>query len=178
MVRSLLPRRQKRRRMGLRPIVWAAIAGATLEYFWDPDKGTRRRAIARDQFRATLRQTLVRSGKRARYLRGEAYGVAERTVHLHPPDNPEPDDNTLKDRVESILFRDWSVPKGDLNINVIHGIVELRGQVDHQEEVTELEEKVQSIAGVQGVHSYLHLPNTPAPNKARVLTLSQTVVTD
>jgi osmotically-inducible protein OsmY len=91
---------------------------------------------------------------------------------LHRPDNPEPDDATLRDRVESELFRDVTVPKGHININVARGIVELRGQVENGDQLEAIEAKVRGIEGVHTIHNYLHLPDTPAPNKARVLSIS------
>jgi hypothetical protein len=152
--------RTKRTRFPTRTIILSAMAGAVLEYLSDPDKGRRRRAVTRDQFWATVHHGLRLIGRQAHYVEGEAYGVVEETVHLHRPDNPNPDDATLRDRVESELFRDWTVPKGTI-----------RGQVERAEDMTEIEEKVRHIAGVQTIHNYLHLPDTPAPNKARVLSM-------
>jgi osmotically-inducible protein OsmY len=97
--------------------------------------------------------------------------VVEETVHLHPADNPDPNDATLKDRVESELFRDWTVPKGDISINVAESVVELRGQVEHPDDIDAIEHKVRQIEGVRVIHNYLHVPGTPAPNKARVLSV-------
>ena len=166
-----MSRTTRTRFSGRIPIV-AIMAGALLEYYWDPDKGQYRRAVTRDQFRATVRRGLRRLRRQARYLEGESYGVVEEIVHLHQPDNPSPDDATLKDRVESELFRDWTVPKGDINVNVAEAVVELRGQVEHSEDIEEIERKVRHIEGVRGIHNYLHTPGTPAPNKARVLSIT------
>ena len=41
-----------------------------------------------------------------------------------------PDDATLRDRVESELFRDPEVPKGQMNVDAAAGVVTLRGTVD------------------------------------------------
>jgi osmotically-inducible protein OsmY len=65
--------------------------------------------------------------------------------------------------VETELFRDPSIPKGDININVERGIVVLRGQVDTAGQREELIRKAKSIAGVLRVDSLLHLPDEPAP---------------
>jgi hypothetical protein len=148
------------------------MTGAILEYFWDPDRARRRRAVTRDQFRATIRRGLQLLGRQTRYLEGEAYGAVEETIHLHAPDNPNPDDVTLRDRVESELFRETTISKGDININVAGGIVELRGQVETTGDIAEIEDKVRHIEDVGVIHNYLHGPGAPAPNKARVLTLS------
>jgi osmotically-inducible protein OsmY len=90
-------------------------------------------------------------------------------LHLRRPDNPYPDDLTLRDRVTSELFGDPKVPKGDLNIDVVNRVVELRGQVANTEAIAAIIDKVRAIPHVEDVHSYLHLPGTPAPNKAKVL---------
>jgi hypothetical protein len=146
-------------------------AGALLQYFADPRTGRRRRHVARDRLVATCRRTIWRSARYLRFLSGQFHGVAQRVRHLEAPDNPNPDDNTLRDQVQSQLFRDWSVPKGSININVAEGVVELRGQVAHPDDIHVIEEKVRRIPGVQAIHNYLHPPHTPAPNKARVLTI-------
>jgi hypothetical protein len=48
----------------------------------------------------------------------------------------------------------------------------MRGQVERSDEIDAIEEKVCGTEGVHTIHNYLHLPNTPAPNKARVLSVS------
>jgi osmotically-inducible protein OsmY len=172
MTRSTTSGKRRMSRFDTRPLVLGALAGAVLEYLWDPESGRGRRAVLRDQFRAAARHGSRRLSGRARYFKGSAHGVVEETVHLHYPDNPDPDDATLRDRVESELFRDLAVPKGHININVAKGVVELRGQVERNEDIAAIEAKVRFIEGVHTIHNYLHLANTPAPNKARVLSVS------
>ena len=159
-------------RFDTRRLILGALAGAVLEFFWDPDKGRGRRAVARDQFRGEFRHALRRLSGQMRYVKGSTRGLVEETVHVHRPDNPNPDDATLRDRVESELFRDLTIPKGHININVALGTVELRGQVEDADDIDAIERKVQAIEGVYAIHNYLHLPNIPAPNKVRVLTVS------
>jgi hypothetical protein len=172
MQRSVRQPRSQPARFDTRPIILAAMVGALLEYVWDPQKGRSRRAVTRDQFWAAVHQARRRLGRFARFAEGEAFGVVEEAVIVHKPDNPNPDDATLRDRVESELFRDWTVPKGDININVAEGVVELRGQVERPEDIDEIEAKVRHVEGARVIHNYLHLPGTPAPNKARVLSIS------
>lgn len=145
--------------------------GFGLAYFLDPDRGARRRNIARDRLMAMLRRLGSRSQKLARFAEGHAYGVVQETVP-HRRDNPNPDDLTLRDRVESEVFRDPNIPKGDINIDVVEGIVELRGELKQPEDINNLVKTVQKVRDVKSVHSYLHLPGTPAPNKAEVLQVS------
>ncbi|HEX8916945.1 MAG TPA: BON domain-containing protein [Chloroflexota bacterium] len=172
MTRSTGRGKQQRHRIDLRTLILGAMIGASLEYLGDPDKGRRRRAVTWDQLRATARHGLRHLSSEARYIKGFARGAVKESVLLYEPDNPDPDDSTLRDRVESELFRHHSIPKGHLNINVARGIVELRGQVEHPSEIDAIEEKVQNIEGVHTIHNYLHVPNMPAPNKARVLSIS------
>ncbi len=97
----------------------------------------------------------------------ETYGVSHRIVHLVPRPTEVADDDTLRQRVESQLFRDRHVPKGDLNISAEHGMVILRGQLDSPLEIAQLEERVRRMPGVRGVQNLLHPHRTPAPNKQR-----------
>ncbi len=68
---------------------------------------------------------------------------------------------TLAHKIESILFRDRDVPKGQININAEEGVVFLRGQVDRPELVGELEARVRAVKGVRAVENLLHLPPSP-----------------
>lgn len=97
----------------------------------------------------------------------ETVGVSHRIVHLVPKPSEMTDDETLRQRVESQLFRDRHVPKGDLNINAEHGMIILRGQLDSPIEIQQLEERVRHMPGVRGVQNLLHPRGTPAPNKQR-----------
>jgi BON domain len=76
------------------------------------------------------------------------------------------DDVTIARKVETELFRDRDVPKGDIDVNVADGVVFLRGQVKHPDDVKRLEAQAQAIPEVKGVENLLHLPKTPAPTRA------------
>jgi osmotically-inducible protein OsmY len=64
--------------------------------------------------------------------------------------------------VETILFRDADVPKGQINVNVQDGVVQLRGEVPRPEMIEDLVGKARSVQGVRDVENLLHLPGTPA----------------
>jgi hypothetical protein len=74
-----------------------------------------------------------------------------------------PDDGTLVDRVESQLFRDDDVPKGDINVDAADGVVTLRGEVDAAM-IEEIAVRAAAVEGVTRVETLLHPPGTPAPH--------------
>lgn len=149
----------------MKKFLFALFSGAGLAFYLDPSRGAYRRNVTRDRLLSTFRHLAGRSEKMARFAGGQAFGLVQETVHLRPKDNPNPDDNTLRDRVESELFRDPKIPKGHINLSVVEGVVELRGELQSQDEIDGLIQQVKKIDGVRSVTSYLHLPGTPAPNK-------------
>jgi osmotically-inducible protein OsmY len=56
------------------------------------------------------------------------------------------------------------VPKGKINVSVVDGVVELRGEADTPDMVDELVKKARKVQGVRDVENLLHLP-TPASAK-------------
>jgi hypothetical protein len=76
---------------------------------------------------------------------------------------PEIDDITLVRKVESELFRDRTVPKGQISINADRGIVVLRGQIDDPDKMRQIENAVRKITGVREVENLLHRPGAPPP---------------
>ena len=101
--------------------------------------------------RARLRDRLLGLAGRARRLGGGTSGTAV------------VDDQTLKAKVESEVFRDVDAPKGDVNVNVELGVVYLRGQLEDDGLIRELEDRVRSVQGVGRVENLLHTPGTEAP---------------
>ena len=70
----------------------------------------------------------------------------------------EYDDVTLARKVESELFRSDDAPKDKVSVNAQHGTVELRGEVERQDEIDALGEAAAKVAGVEDVHNLLHTP--------------------
>jgi osmotically-inducible protein OsmY len=105
---------------------------------------------------------LTRAG---RGVVGFALGQAKAIANRNPQPKPGMDDNTLKSKVETELFRDESIPKGQINVDVVDGVVELRGEVKRPEVMSELESKALAIPEVREVSNLLHLPKTPPPAK-------------
>jgi hypothetical protein len=144
-----------------------SMASVLLTMVWDPRQGRRRRAMLRDQGLARIRR--LGRAMTATWRRGaaDAYGMSHRMVHLVPRETDVTDDETLRQRVESQLFRDRHIPKGEVNISAEHGTIILRGALDSPSDISRLEDRVRHIAGVRAVQNLLHPHGTPAPNKER-----------
>jgi len=141
----------------------AAMGGAALAYFLDPQSGRRRRHQTRDQLLSLARQGTKRARKLVHHASADAAGTARRAAHaLRRPEDVELDDATLVDKVESIVFRKHDVPKGQININAENGVVFLRGQVEDPGLVETLETRVRKVRGVKDVENLLHTSEPPA----------------
>jgi hypothetical protein len=68
--------------------------------------------------------------------------------------------------VETEIFRGRGAPKATVNVNVVDGVVWLRGEVKRPEQVRRLEQNARSVPEVRGVENLLHLVKTPAPTRA------------
>jgi osmotically-inducible protein OsmY len=146
--------------MPSRPIPFflaAAVGGAAMAYFLDPQNGRRRRHVTRDRALSLARHSARRGRKLVHHISSDAQGYVER-LRRAGHSREELDDATLVDKVESIVFRDRDVPKGQININAENGVVVLRGQVDQPELVSALEARVRKVRGVRGVKNLLHTP--------------------
>jgi osmotically-inducible protein OsmY len=129
--------------------------GAALSYFFDPENGRRRRKIAADRLGSLVR----RHGKRA--IKGtvaQSHALKQRATHLREEQKPQPDDVTLARKVESEIFRDADVPKGQINVNAENGKIVLRGEVDSPELIEDLVTKARKVQGVEEVESLLDTP--------------------
>ena len=149
----------------LRTLRFAAL-GAALVYFFDPQNGRRRRAQAKDRIPAFFRGKARHAERLGRTAQAQAYGVTQKVKHRKEEDKPQPDDVTLARKVETEIFRDAEVPKGQINVNAENGVVVLRGEVEEPELIRDLEQKTRNVQGVQEGENLLHTPGTPAPAKS------------
>jgi osmotically-inducible protein OsmY len=117
-----------------------AALGAALAYFFDPQNG-----------RARRKETIKRIVQLSQRQRGRLTARAQ------------PDDVTLARQVESEIFGDADVPKGQINVNAEEGKVVLRGEVESAEMIEELVSKARKVQGVQEVENLLHTPGQAAP---------------
>ena len=67
-------------------------------------------------------------------------------------------DQAVTGRVETTLFRDNSLPQGQININTVDGVVYVRGTVSSKEQIDEIERRVKGVEGVDAVINLLRLP--------------------
>ena len=139
-----------------------ALVGAALAYLFDPQGGRRRRAVLRDRTAAVVRRSGRRTVGAGRAVAAEAYGVSQKVQHLRE-EPKDYDDATLAQKVQSEIFRDPDVPKGQINVNAEDGVVVLRGEVERPELMEELVARTRKVQGVRDVQNLLHLPGTPAP---------------
>jgi osmotically-inducible protein OsmY len=141
---------------------FGAALGALLAYFLDPQNGTRRRHMAVDRTAAFIRSRARESARAGRGVAADAYGVSQKLQHRdeQPKDY---DDATLADKVRTEIFRPEDAPKGDVNVNVQDGVVQLRGEVQQSELIDDLVDRARSVQGVRDVENLMHLPGTPAP---------------
>ena len=138
-----------------RTLSLAAIVAAAM-YFFDRENGKRRRHMAADRTAGFFRRKariLDRGRKRAV---SAGYGAVQKAKHRSEEDKPQPNDATLKAKVESEVFRDVRVPKGQVDVNAENGVVYLRGEVDSPDMVAELEEATRQVHGVRAVENQLH----------------------
>jgi osmotically-inducible protein OsmY len=149
----------------MRKLIGLIGLGAALTYFFDPQQGRRRRAMAQDRLAAFFRQRARRAEQLGRGVSAQAEGYAQKAKHLQEEAKPQPDDATLARKVESEIFRDADVPKGQINVNAENGKVFLRGEVGQPELIKDLEARTRKVQGVQDVENLLHLPGTEAPAK-------------
>jgi osmotically-inducible protein OsmY len=113
-----------------------------------------------------FRKKVGHPGRLGRIAKSQAFDVKQRVKHLKEGDKPQPDDVTLAHKVETEIFRDAEVPKGQINVNAENGVVVLRGEVEQSELIRDLEEKTRKVQGVREVENLLHTPGTPVPTKS------------
>jgi osmotically-inducible protein OsmY len=133
-------------------------------FFFDPVSGRRRRAEFRMRLPSFLRRRRREAKRLGRRVAGDAYGLKQRVIHSrYRPEAGRLNDPALASKVESEIFRDPHVPKGNINVQAHDGVVELRGEVPSPEVIDELVAKTRHIPEVREVENLLHTPDMPAP---------------
>jgi hypothetical protein len=131
----------------------AAIAfGAIAMYLLDPDKGRRRRAIARDKAASLFSHAGEFAGKGARDFAHRLDGVRARIRRRHNG-HRTPDDLQLIERVRSKLGRVVSHPHA-IHVGAYNGRVTVSGPI-LAPEVQPLLYAVREVPGVAGIDEHL-----------------------
>jgi osmotically-inducible protein OsmY len=121
-----------------------AAIGAGLMFLLDPDRGTRRRALARDQALSAGRRAGDQLGAKARHLGNRARGLVASARSRFQAD--QADDELVEERVRAELGRVVSHP-GPVIVEVEHGVVTLSGPIL----TAEREALIGAVRGVRGV---------------------------
>ena len=164
LARSRMPRRGAPTRVS---VLTGAIVGAAATYFFDPERGRARRTLLADWVGARARRGWSTVNQLGARTSSSAAAFPQRMVQLRSMRPRPADDLTLRDRVESEVFRDDELPKGQINFDVESGVVTVRGQVDNAYQIANVEKAILKVPGVAGVENLLHVDGTPAPNKAQ-----------
>src|SRR2546421_3033906 len=128
-------------------------AGAALMYFFDPDRGARRRALVRDKFIWASRKLSRAATVARRDLGNRAYGLVMEAKHgLKSNEAP---DAVIEARVRSKLGRKVSNPHA-IHVMCQDGNVTLSGQV-LAGELPGLLRCVKTVPGVHSVESSLQV---------------------
>jgi len=139
------------------------VVGAVAAYFLDPSAGRRRRHTMRDRALSKARRGERAAVVRARRAEWRAVGAVRRSVSARRHAKEPVDDATLKDKVESELYRRAGVPKGRISVNVEDGVVFLRGTMDQPKQIERMGAVTRRMRGVREVENLVHVPGTPAP---------------
>lgn len=146
----------------MRRLIKLAAIAAGLKYFFDPQQGSARRKSLAQRAGGVFRGGVERGSSAGRAVTSQAFGVTQKVTHMRGEEK-DLTDETLKSKVETEIFRDADAPKGQVDVNVIDGVVYLRGEVE-QDMIKDLEKATRKVGGVKDVENLLHTPGTPAPS--------------
>jgi hyperosmotically inducible periplasmic protein len=162
---DILPDEKRARRRGtLWGVFGGAIAGAAAMFILDPQNGRRRRSLVRDKA-IRLRNVIDRTvtdelPKRVNYMSGFVEGAKHRAQEtLEGTDKRPENEHVLVDRVLSSVFRDPDLPKGQVNVDAAGTTVYLRGSLDDDSLVQEIEHRVRAVEGVDDVVNLINHPD-------------------
>ena len=157
--------------MRTRTFLVGGLVGAAIAYLYDPVSGAGRRARLRDQTLSEARQVRERADAKRRHLSNVAKGAMSEFASPGPDDR-EPDDATIAERIRSEVFGAADVPKDRIALTVVDGVAELRGELDAEEEVRRVGERASFVPGVREVRNLMRTHGSTAPNKSDALEAS------
>jgi len=139
-------------------VVGAVGLGAALMYFFDPDRGRRRRALIRDKVEAAGNTLSDKADKLGRDISNRASGmVAEAKSILRHEDVS---DDVLVDRVRSRLGR-MPVDMGVLDVSAENGVVTLKGRI-LESELPRVLRAAKFVRGVKAISNQFETHREPS----------------
>jgi hypothetical protein len=130
------------------------------------------------------RSVVVQSFRIGQFAANQVLGAVRGGAEAAPAPEPAPqperrsqpkpgmDDVTLARKVETELFRSPRSPKATVDVNVVEGIVQLRGTVKTPNMIKTLEARARAIPEVRDVDNLLHLVRTDASTRTDTRSLS------
>jgi osmotically-inducible protein OsmY len=150
----------------IRSLVIGGAVGVAVTYFFDPERGSSRRAELQEQVGAYLRRSVDRLDNAARQVQRRPRAGAQ----LKPADvRPLPEEDlTLLSRVESVLLAMPGFPKSSVEAEVSNGRLTLRGEVASADQAQEIVEAASRVRNVGEVENQLRIRSAQATvRKAR-----------
>ena len=145
----------------LKTFVAGAAVGGAAAYLLDRSSGAQRR----QELQALARRRAQDVEGAAKGAQAKAQGVVAKAQHAAGGgESAPPDDVTLARKVESEIFRPADAPKGQVNVQALDGVIELRGQIDDPAVIEDLEKRARNVTGVRDVRNLLHLPGQTPQN--------------
>jgi osmotically-inducible protein OsmY len=126
--------------MNVRKVGFGAAAGVALGFLF------------RDRLARVARKGAEWAERSGRAVGARVYGTSK-----------DYDDATLARKVETEIFRPDDAPKGQVDVNVQNGVVQLRGEVESPDLSEDLAERTRQVDGVRDVENLLHVPGAEAP---------------
>ncbi|HEU0248291.1 MAG TPA: BON domain-containing protein [Gaiellaceae bacterium] len=135
----------------------AFLIGFGTAYLFDPDRGKRRRTVARERVLKLIRRTARLGQKKARFTGGRLQGLAARARSLvwHP--GVAVDDRTVEQRIRSAALRDVGLSASEVEVEVESGVVTLRGSVGSPTLADDLVTRVEKVPGVRHVAAMIRV---------------------
>lgn len=141
----------------LTKVLMAAAAGAGAMYLFDPAGGRARRTRMKDQAESAARDAVDTTNTTLDLARDRAMGAVAEAL----PDKKPENDETLVAKVRSeALGPRWR----NINADASEGVVTLRGELGDPDEISDLEDAVSSVTGVEEVVNLVHLPGETPKN--------------
>ena len=165
-VNTPTPKPEQKKPSGPSPIsvISGAVAGAIAAYFLDPERGRARRHQFIEWSGTQLRRARAQIDQLRQRAGANVAPFPQRTMSLRSGPRPV-EDRALRDRVESEVFGNPELPKGQVNIEVESTVVTIRGQVDNAFLVATIEKAVLAVPGVSGVENLLQVIGSPASER-------------